>query len=57
VYAEEDTLWTTVHLTAYGTENDLPQIEQEVIAPTYGDMNLIGTMDELLQLEAKGEST
>lgn len=56
VYAEEDTLWTTVHLTAHGAEDKLPEIENEVIAPTYGDMNLIGTMAELLQLEAKGET-
>jgi hypothetical protein len=56
VYAEEDTLWTTVHLTAHGAEDKLPEIENEVIAPTYGDMNLIGNMADLLQLEAKGDS-
>lgn len=30
-----DTIWTTVHLTTYGSEADLDKIENEIIAPTY----------------------
>jgi hypothetical protein len=50
VYAEEDTLWTTVHLTEHGHEDDLAEIETEVIAPSYSDMALIDSVDELLKL-------
>lgn len=32
VYAHEDTVWTTIHVTA---ETDLEKIEEHVIAPTY----------------------
>ncbi len=32
VYAHEDTIWTTIHLT---TSTDLEQIEKEVIAPSF----------------------
>lgn len=35
VVAEEDTIWTTIHLTSKNTEADLAEIEDEVIAPTY----------------------
>lgn len=55
VYAEEDTLWTTVHLTEFGAEEDLVQIENEVIAPSYNDLGLIESMDTLLSIEAKGD--
>lgn len=41
VLAEEDTLWTTVHLTAFDSESDLDKIESEVIAPTYAEMGLL----------------
>jgi len=41
VLAEEDTLWTTVHLTAFDSEADLAKIEDEVIAPTYADLGLL----------------
>ena len=51
VYAEEDTLWTTVHLTEHGHEDDLEKIETEVIAPTYGDLGLIDLAEELPKLE------
>jgi hypothetical protein len=57
VYAEEDTLWTTVHLTEFGAENDLDKIEAEVIAPTYSDIGLIATEDELLRIEAEQEQS
>jgi hypothetical protein len=56
VYAEEDTLWTTVHLTKFNEESDLDKIEQEVIAPSYADMNLIASAEEALQLDTKGEA-
>ena len=36
----EDTLLTTVHLTKYDAEESLPQVEDEVISPTYGAMGL-----------------
>ena len=55
VYAEEDTLWTTVHLTEFGAEEDLAQIENEVIAPSYNELGLIESMDTLLSIEAKGD--
>jgi hypothetical protein len=55
VYAEEDTLWTTVHLTEFGKEDDLVQIENEVIAPSYNELGLIESIDTLLAVEAKGE--
>jgi len=55
VYAEEDTIWTTVHLTAFENESDLEQIEREVIAPTYDEMNLISSFNKPLELAAQGE--
>lgn len=56
VYAEEDTIWTTVHLTKFCGEEHLGKIEEEVISPTYEEMGLIGTVEELNKLENKGES-
>ena len=53
VYAEEDTLWTTIHMTEFVGEENLDKIEQEVIAPTYNDMGLIGSVEELNKLESK----
>lgn len=50
VYAEEDTLWTTVHLTEFGTEEDLAKIEDEVIAPSYDDMGLLASVEAMLKL-------
>lgn len=50
VYAEEDTLWTTVHLTEHGNEEDLSKIEDEVIAPSYDDLGLIDSVEKLLKL-------
>lgn len=43
VYAEEDTLWTTVHLTEHVGEENLDKIETEVIAPSYNDLGLIAS--------------
>ena len=36
VYALEDTVWTTIHPTK---STDLSEIENEVIAPSYDDLN------------------
>ena len=43
VYAEEDTLWTTVHLTKHVGEENLDKIETEVIALSYNDLGLIAS--------------
>ena len=56
VYAEEDTLWTTVHLTEFTEEVDLDKIEQEVISPTYEEMNLIDSSETLQKLTAQGDT-
>ena len=55
VYAEEDTIWTTVHLTEFESESDLDKIECEVIAPTYDELNLISSTNKPLELAAQGE--
>ena len=55
VYAHENTLWTTVHLTEFEKEAELDKIEQEVIAPSYSDMGLIASVDQLPQIAAEGE--
>lgn len=56
VYALEDTLWTTVHLTEHGSEEKLGMIEEEVIAPTYEEIGLISSVDEYLKIEHKGDN-
>lgn len=56
VYAEEDTIWTTVHLTEFENESELIKIEDEVISPTYDNMGLISSTAELFKLQAQGES-
>ncbi len=56
VYAEEDTLWTTVHLTEFESEAELDKIEQEVISPSYDEMGLIDSTEKLAQIAAKGET-
>jgi len=53
VYALEDTLWTTVHLTEFVGEENLDKIESEVISPSYNDMGLIATFDGLAMLGEK----
>lgn len=40
-YVEEDTIWTTCHLTRYFGEENLDKIEEEVIAPTFEDVGLL----------------
>jgi hypothetical protein len=57
VYAEEDTLWTTVHLTQFESEKELDKIENEVIAPSYEEMGLIDSTEKLSKIAAEGEPT
>ena len=50
VYAEEDTLWTTVHLTKFEGEENLSKIESEVIAPSYNEMGLTASFDKVMKI-------
>jgi hypothetical protein len=51
VYALEDVLWTTVHLTEHIGEDKLHDVEREVIAPTYEALGLsYGTNNELTSI-------
>jgi len=50
VYAEEDSVWATVHLTKHSGEEFLKEIEDEVIAPDY---ETLGLMSSVKQLEGK----
>jgi hypothetical protein len=43
VYAEEDTIWVTVHMTKH---SELDAIESELISPTYDEMGLLGDITE-----------
>lgn len=54
VYAVEDTLWTTIHLTKFVGEENLDKIEQEVISPDYEEMGLIAAVDELPKIKNEG---
>ena len=56
VYAEEDTIWVTVHMTEHSGEENLSKIEEEVISPSYEEMSLIASTNELSMLENKGET-
>jgi hypothetical protein len=47
VYAEEDTIWTTVHLTKYCGEENLDKIEDELIAKNYEEIGLISSVENL----------
>jgi len=51
VYAEEDTIWTTIHLTNTPGEDHLQEIEDEVIAPDYKSIGLIDDIAEYNRLE------
>jgi hypothetical protein len=53
VIAEEDTIWTTVHLTQHCGEEHLDKIEEEVIAPNYAELGFIDSVNSLKRL--KGE--
>jgi hypothetical protein len=48
VYAEEDTIWTTVHLTKHCGEEFLKEIEDEVIAPDYETLGLVSNLNQLI---------
>jgi hypothetical protein len=54
VYAIEDTLWTTIHLTQFVGEENLDKIEEEVIAPDYEQMGLIASVNELSKIKNEG---
>lgn len=54
VYAIEDTLWTTIHLTQFVGEENLDKIEEEVIAPDYEQMGLIASVEELSKIKNEG---
>jgi hypothetical protein len=51
VYAEEDTIWVTVHSTKLIGEENLEAIEAELIAPDYQTLGLISSVDELMKIE------
>lgn len=52
VLVDEDTIWTTVHVISGNLgEDDLDKIEDEVIAPTYGDLGLIDSTHRLKELD------
>jgi len=50
VYAEEDTVWVTVHMTKFTGEENLAKMEAELIAPSYDDMGLIASVEELQRI-------
>lgn len=58
VYAEEETIWTTIHLTSNLGEDKLDKIEDEVIAESYKDIGFIASEKELnlLSDKDKGEA-
>jgi hypothetical protein len=45
VYAREETIWVTVHVTK---ETDLAKIEEEIIAPSFESLGLDVSDKELL---------
>jgi len=55
VYAEEDTIWTTVHLTQHHGEENLDKIEKEVIAPNYAELGFVDSVDGLKRLEGEAK--
>lgn len=48
VIAEEDTIWVTVHITKHLGEENLAKMEEEVISPTYQELGLISSTQDLL---------
>jgi hypothetical protein len=46
VYAEEETIWTTIHLTKHISEDNLDEIEDEVISKTYEEIGFIASEEE-----------
>jgi hypothetical protein len=57
VYAEEDTIWVTVHITKHDKEENLAEIEEEVISKTYEEMSLISNMNNFKYIDSKGDLT
>ena len=56
VYAIEDTIWVTVHMTKHLGEENLSKMEEEVIAPTYEELGLIDSTEELFKLNVGDKS-
>ena len=56
VYAIEDTLWVTVHMTKHLGEENLSKMEEEVIAPTYEELGLMSSISDLLKLNKESQS-
>jgi hypothetical protein len=50
VYAEEDTIWVTVHQTKFTGEENLDKMEDELIAPDYNNMGLIASVEALQRI-------
>jgi hypothetical protein len=57
VYAEEDTIWVTVHMTKHDKEEKLANVEEEVIAKSYSELGLIDNIEKLKSLEIEGETS
>jgi len=53
VLVEEDTIWTTIHLTKHLGEDNLGDIEEEVIAESYEDIGLIASEERLKSLDGE----
>lgn len=51
VFIEEDTIWVTVHQTKFTGEENLDKMEAELIAPDYGDMGMIASVEALQRIE------
>jgi hypothetical protein len=49
-YAEEDTIWVTVHMTKFTCEENLDSMEDELIAPTFEDMGLVASVEALQRI-------
>lgn len=47
VFPLEDTVWSTVHLTATPGEENLDKVESEVISPSYEDIGLVDSTNRL----------
>ena len=50
VYAEEDTVWVTVHITKFTGEENLDKMEAELIAPSYDEIGMIASVEELQRI-------
>jgi hypothetical protein len=53
LYVQEDTVWTTIHLT---TSTDLAEIEREIIAPTFAELDAFLARTQPLLLEARSRA-